>query len=110
MKNVAPLEHAGPLDLEPHVHDTVIRGRYVEHCHGCGADEGVIERLATQLGDRHLDVRMAVEDAPPERECDVERSPAPAIPRPYLKRHRERKGIVEIRARDRGRAGIRAVD
>jgi hypothetical protein len=29
----APLKHGRPLDLEPHVHDPIIRGCDVEHGH-----------------------------------------------------------------------------
>src|SRR5262252_6702439 len=71
----APLEHAGPLDFKPHVHDSVVGGCHVEHGHGRRSDEWVVERLTAQFADRYLDTRMTVEHVPPERERDIESSP-----------------------------------
>jgi hypothetical protein len=55
-----PLEHAGPLYFESHVYDAIIRGGHVEHCQGRGTNKRIVERLAAQLANRHLDARMAV--------------------------------------------------
>jgi hypothetical protein len=41
------------MNLEADVHDPIISGRHVEHSHGGGTDERIIEWLATQFADGH---------------------------------------------------------
>src|SRR6266404_3942482 len=82
-----PLQHASPIYFETHVKHPVVAGRHVVHSHGGSADEREVERLTRRLrkfADRNNAVRVAVDYVGSEGECDVEGSPAPAVPCPYL--------------------------